>query len=105
LGDPLEGNLLLLYKPLHLEAQQVSTRIEVRRHQGAIYLCANPVFHARTKHIAIDFHFVRERVAGNLLDIKFVSSKDQVADGFTKALPVKKLEEFKRNLNLSIGLD
>jgi hypothetical protein len=33
LGDPLEGNLLLFYKPLHLEAQQVSTRIEVRRHQ------------------------------------------------------------------------
>jgi hypothetical protein len=28
LGDPLKGNLLLFYKPLHLEAQQVSTRIE-----------------------------------------------------------------------------
>jgi hypothetical protein len=35
LGDPLKGNLLLFYKPLHLEAQQVSTRIEVRRHQRA----------------------------------------------------------------------
>jgi hypothetical protein len=33
LGDPLKGNLLLLYKPMHLEAQQVSIRIEVRRHQ------------------------------------------------------------------------
>jgi hypothetical protein len=33
LGDPLKGNLLLFYKPLHLEAQQVSIRIEVRRHQ------------------------------------------------------------------------
>jgi hypothetical protein len=56
---------------------------------GAVYLSANPVFHARTKHIEIYFHFVRERVADNRLDIKFVSSKDQVADGFTKALPVK----------------
>jgi hypothetical protein len=35
LGDPLKGNLLLFYKPLHLEAQQVSTRIEVRRHHHA----------------------------------------------------------------------
>jgi hypothetical protein len=58
------------------------------------------VFQARTKHIEIDFHFVRERVARNLLDIKFISS-----NAFTKALPVKKLEEFKRNLNLSTGLD
>jgi hypothetical protein len=72
---------------------------------GATYLSVNPVFHARTKHIEIDFHFVRERVADNLLNIKFISSKDQVADGFTKALPVRKLDEFKRNLNLVQGSD
>jgi histone deacetylase 1/2 len=70
---------------------------------GATYLSANPIFHARTKHIEIDFHFVRERVARKLLEIKFISSKDQLADGFTKALPVKTFEEFKRNLNLSIS--
>jgi hypothetical protein len=35
------------------------------------------------------------------LTIKFISSKDQVADGFTKALPVVNLDEFKRNFNLS----
>jgi hypothetical protein len=63
------------------------------------------VFHARTKHIEIDFHFIRESIAKNRLAIHFISSKDQVADGFTKALPVKKLDEFKRNLNLSTGLD
>jgi hypothetical protein len=39
------------------------------------------------------------------LDIKFILSKDQVADGFTEALPAKKQDEFKRNLNLSKGLD
>lgn len=53
---------------------------------GATYFANNPVFHAHTKHIEIDYHFVQERVARKVLDIKFVSSKDQLADIFTKPL-------------------
>ena len=67
---------------------------------GAKYLSANPVFHARTKHIEVDYHFVRERVARRLLDIEHVSTRDQVADGFTKPLTARQLELFKGNLNL-----
>jgi hypothetical protein len=70
---------------------------------GATYLCVNSVFHARTKHIKIDFHFVRERVAQEELQIRFISCKDQVVDGYTKAHSVIKFDEFKHNLNLSVG--
>jgi len=70
---------------------------------GATYLSANPIFHARTKHIEIDFHFVRERVAQKLLEIRFIHTDDQVADGFIKALPVFKLRKFRDNLNLRSG--
>nr|AAK02020.2 Putative gag-pol polyprotein [Oryza sativa]AAP52036.1 retrotransposon protein, putative, Ty1-copia subclass [Oryza sativa Japonica Group] len=67
---------------------------------GATYLSVNPVFHARTKHIEIDYHFVREQVAQKQLALQFVPSQDQVADGFTKALPVRQLQMFRNNLNL-----
>jgi hypothetical protein len=70
---------------------------------GAKYLSANPIFHARTKHIEIDFHFVQERVAQKLLDTRFINTGDQLADGFTKPLTAVKMKAFRSNLNLCSG--
>uniref|UniRef100_A0A2N9GKR4 Integrase catalytic domain-containing protein n=1 Tax=Fagus sylvatica TaxID=28930 RepID=A0A2N9GKR4_FAGSY len=54
---------------------------------SAISLASNPVFHARTKHVEIDYHFVREKVVRGDLSVQFISTDDQLADLLTKALP------------------
>ena len=70
-----------------------------------IYL-PTPLFHARTKHIEIDFHFVREKVASGALDVRFIASGDQLADIFTKPVSHQLLSRFSSNLNLvHDGLD
>lgn len=68
---------------------------------GATYFSANPRFHGRTKHIEVDFHFVRERVASKALQIRFLSTKDQLADGLTKPLSTGSFRDFRFNLNLT----
>ncbi|XP_015158295.1 uncharacterized mitochondrial protein AtMg00810-like [Solanum tuberosum] len=53
---------------------------------SALYMTVNPVMHARTKHVEIDYHFVREKVVRGQLLTQFVRSKDQLADIHTKSL-------------------
>ena len=67
---------------------------------GATYLATNPVFHARTKHIEIDFHFVREQVAAKNLKISFITGEDQLADILTKPLATDCFQRLKFNLNV-----
>jgi hypothetical protein len=67
---------------------------------GATYLSANPRFHGRTKHIKVNFHFVRERAAREL-QIRFLSTKDQLAHGLTKPLSQALFQRYRFNLNLA----
>ncbi|MCO5607723.1 hypothetical protein L7F22_061922 [Adiantum nelumboides] len=58
---------------------------------SSIHLARNSVFHARTKHIEVHYHLIRERFLDGNIDLIFVRTDEQVADVFKKALGAKKL--------------
>jgi hypothetical protein len=65
---------------------------------SSILLANNSVYHVRTKHIEVHYHFIREKVLTKEIDLILVSTKDQVANIFTKVLGTDKLKKFQKML-------
>jgi hypothetical protein len=69
---------------------------------SAVYLSDNPVQHQCTKHIEMDIHFVREKVARGQVRVLHVPSRYQIADIFTKGLPLQLFDDFRDSLNIRL---
>jgi hypothetical protein len=67
---------------------------------SSILLANNPVYHARTKHIQVHYHFIRKKVLAKEIDLIHVSIENQVANIFTKALGTNKLKKFQKMLGV-----
>ncbi|KAL5795083.1 hypothetical protein ACOSP7_003677 [Xanthoceras sorbifolium] len=90
--------LIQLMNDLH---QQVDYAVPLYcDNQSAILLAENPVFHARTKHMEVHYHFVREKVLQEEIEMRQVKTDEQVADLFTKSLSIGKFENFRRQLGM-----
>jgi len=63
--------------------------------QGAIKLAKNPVFHQRSKHIDIKYHFIRSELQLGTINVQYIASEENVADIFTKPVSINKLKKFK----------
>ncbi|KAI0511939.1 hypothetical protein KFK09_012573 [Dendrobium nobile] len=65
---------------------------------SAITLANNPVYHARTKHIDVDCHFIRSSIQDKHLSVHHICTNDQIADIFTKALPIHRFKSLSSKL-------
>ena len=68
--------------------------------QSVIHIAHNDIFHEWTKYIEIDYHFIRYHLVHGALNFFSVSSKDQLANIFTKSHPKGRLHALVDNLKL-----
>lgn len=69
----------------------------------ATCLSHNPMFHSKMKHLALDFHFVRNNVQSGALRVSHVSKKDQLADALTKTQPRQRFQELMSKIGVHPG--
>jgi hypothetical protein len=69
--------------------------------QSCIKLSDNPVFHDRSKHIEMRYHYVRDMVQKNILSIQCVPTMKQTADILTKPLSLTKFVYFRDKLGVA----
>ena len=70
--------------------------------QGAIALAHNPEHHARTKHIDIQYHFVRNCVEDGTTRLEYCLIENMVADGLTKALGPERHRRLARMMEMGM---
>jgi hypothetical protein len=94
-----EASLLRqLLAELHTPLRQAT--LVYRDNISTVYMYSNPVQHQHTKHIEINLHFVRERVALGAVRVLHVPTTSQFTDIFTKGLPTSVFTEFRSSLNV-----
>nr|GEW73045.1 RNA-directed DNA polymerase, eukaryota [Tanacetum cinerariifolium] len=71
--------------------------------QSAIHLSRNAMFHERTKHINVRYHFIREIVKSKEIKVAKISTKDNAADVFTKVVPGPKFKYCMEILGVEIN--
>ncbi|GJY00918.1 retrovirus-related pol polyprotein from transposon TNT 1-94, partial [Tanacetum coccineum] len=89
-----------LLEELGVELNTVAVNCD---NQGAIHLSRNHVFHERTKHINVRYHFIREVLEAKTVKVLKVGTEHNAADALTKVVPGHKLQHCLELLSVGIG--
>jgi hypothetical protein len=89
----------LLSELLGVDFETVILKID---NQSAISLCKNPVFHERSKHIEVRYHFIREKVEEGIVAVEHVGTNHQLADILTKPLARVKFQEMREKIGVCL---
>ncbi|GJW90194.1 cysteine-rich receptor-like protein kinase 8 [Tanacetum coccineum] len=105
LNSPSQGILLTHHSKLKKQGVVSRSLAEVEYRAmaitSAIHIAANLVFHARTKHIEVDYHFVREKVQDGSVKPTYLHTSKQLADVFTKVLTTEQHHNLLNKLGVS----
>lgn len=93
----------MLLKEIHLPLKEIP--IVWCDNLSSISLASNLVFHAQTKHIALKYHFVREKVVNKELKVHHIASQDQPVDIFTKPLSISRFSNYRSKLKVLLPLN
>ena len=67
---------------------------------SAISVSKNPVLHSKTKHIPIKYHFLREQVTNQIVQVHYIPTSEQIAGIFTKPLAKAPFEYIRQKLGV-----
>ncbi len=87
-----------LFEDLH-EKQAEPTVIH-EDNQSAICIAQNPQYHSKTKHIDIKYHFIREKIVDNTIELRYCPTNDMLADTLTKGLTYDKFSKLREKLGV-----
>ena len=94
---------------LHTLLQELGFKLESPTtlntdNQSAIQFAKNSGFHARSKHIDIQYHFIQEKIISNEVIIPYCASEDNLADMLTKALLMPRHQDLTNRLDMQSEL-